>query len=109
MSLTADWHDADTEQWSVKVTPYYTDVQDYIDAVQWDAATNAPRTVPVVDNFTVLKYANQSAQLYGVDLSADYRADRGTRLRRFHDPARGELHAGARTRIPATTSTTSCR
>ena len=61
-SVTADWHDASSEQWSVKVTPYYTDVQDYIDAVQWDAATNAPRAVPVVGNFTVLRYANQSAR-----------------------------------------------
>ncbi len=73
VSVTADWHDANSEQWSVKLTPYFTDVQDYIDAVQWDAATNAPRTVPVVGNFTVLRYANQSAQLYGADLSADYR------------------------------------
>jgi iron complex outermembrane recepter protein len=73
VSVTADWHDAGSEQWSVKVTPYYTDVQDYIDAVQWDAATNASRAVPVVGNFTVLKYANQSAQLYGADLAADYR------------------------------------
>ena len=73
VSVTANWHDAGSEHWSVKVTPYYTDVQDYIDAVQWDAATNAPRAVPVVGNFTVLKYANQSARLYGADLSADYR------------------------------------
>ena len=73
VSVTADWHDAGAERWSVKVTPYYTYVQDYIDAVQWDAATNAPRAVPVVGNFTVLKYVNQSAQLYGVDLAADYR------------------------------------
>ena len=78
LSLTADWHDADEEQWGVKVTPYYTYVQDYIDAVQWDSTTNAPRIVPVVDNFTVLKYFNQSAHLYGVDLSAHYLVARGT-------------------------------
>jgi iron complex outermembrane receptor protein len=73
VSVTADWHDASSEQWSVRLTPYYTDVQDYIDAMQWDAATNAPRTVPVVGNFTVLRYVNQSASLYGADLAADYR------------------------------------
>lgn len=72
LSVTADWHDASSEQWQVKVTPYYTDVQDYIDAVQWDAATNAPRAAPVVGNFTVLRYVNQSASLYGADLAADY-------------------------------------
>ena len=73
ISVTADWHDASSEHWSVKVTPYYTDVKNYIDAVQWNAATNGPRTVPVVGNFTVLKYVNQSAHLYGGDFSADYR------------------------------------
>lgn len=70
LSLSADWHDAGKERWGVKVTPYYTHVRDYIDAVQWDPATNAPRAVPVANNFTVLKYFNQSARLYGVDLSA---------------------------------------
>lgn len=78
LSLTADWHDATQEQWGVRVTPYYTYVQDYIDAVQWDSATNGRRTVPVVDNFTVLKYFNQSAELYGVDLSAHYLVASGT-------------------------------
>jgi iron complex outermembrane receptor protein len=83
VSVTADWHDASSEQWSVKVTPYYTDVQDYIDAMQWDAATNAPRIVPVVGNFTVLRYVNQSAHLYGADLSADYRLAGTTDYGRF--------------------------
>jgi iron complex outermembrane receptor protein len=78
VSLTADWHDANRELWGVRVTPYYSYVQDYIDAVQWDSATNAPRTKPIVDDFTVLKYVNQSAHLYGVDLSAHYRVASGT-------------------------------
>ena len=95
VSLTADWHDASEEQWGVRVTPYYTRVQDYIDAVQWDATTNAPRAVPVVDNFTVLKYFNQSAHLYGVDLSAHYLVASGTgygdfRIRGVASYAKGE-------------------
>jgi len=83
LSLTADWHDAGEERWSLQVTPYYTYVQDYIDAVQWDSATNAPRIVPIVDDFTVLKYFNQSARLYGVDLSAQYLLASGTRYGNF--------------------------
>ncbi|AUB80774.1 TonB-dependent receptor [Candidatus Thiodictyon syntrophicum] len=79
LSLTANWHDAGEAIWDLKVTPYYTYVRDYIDAVQWDSTTNAPRRVPVVDDFTVLKYVNQSAQLYGLDLSAHYLVARGTR------------------------------
>jgi iron complex outermembrane recepter protein len=78
VSLTADWHDANRERWGLKVTPYFTYVQDYIDAVQWDPVTNAPRTVPVVGDFTVLKYFNQSARLYGLDLSAHYLVAKGT-------------------------------
>ena len=83
VSVSADWHDADAARWSVRLTPYYTDVQDYVDAVQWDAATNAPRTISVADNFTVLRYANQSAHLYGVDLAADYQLTGITRYGRF--------------------------
>jgi len=78
LSLSADWHDANQEKWGVKLTTYYTQVEDYIDGVQWDSATNAPRTKPVVDNFTVLKYFNQSAHLYGVDVSAHYLVASGT-------------------------------
>jgi len=79
ISLTADWHDARRAQWGVTVTPYYTYVQDYIDAVQWDSVRNAPRTALVVDNFTVLKYVNQSAHLYGLALSAHVGLANGTR------------------------------
>ena len=83
VSLTLDWHDANRERWQVKLTPYYTYVQDYVDAVQWDSMRNAPRVVPVVDDFTVLKYVNQSARLYGVDLSAQFVLASGTKLGDF--------------------------
>ncbi len=68
LSATFDWHAADRD-WEFKGTPYYTRVTDYIDAVQWDAATNTARTTPVTNQFTVLKFMNQSARLYGLDLS----------------------------------------
>ena len=32
LSATADWHDAEQQNWGLKVTPYYTYVQDYINA-----------------------------------------------------------------------------
>ena len=59
-SATFDWHDED-RGWELRATPYYTYVSDYIDAVKlpgWQA-----------DQFNVLQYANQSARLYGIDLS----------------------------------------
>ncbi|MCB1561248.1 MAG: TonB-dependent receptor [Xanthomonadales bacterium] len=67
-SATFDWHAAD-RRWELQVTPYWTRVSDYIDAVQWDAAANAPRSTPLVGAFSVLKYVNQSARLRGVDVS----------------------------------------
>ena len=82
-SITADWHAADDERWRIVVTPYYTRVDDYIDAVQWNSTSNVPRAVPVVDNFTVLRYANQSATLYGVDLSASGRLASSDRFGAF--------------------------
>ncbi len=68
VSATFDWHAAD-RHWEFKATPYYTHVSDYIDAIQWNATTNAPSTTLVTDQFTVLKFVNQSARLYGLDLS----------------------------------------
>jgi iron complex outermembrane receptor protein len=83
LSLTADWHDAGEERWNLRVTPYYTRVDDYIDAVQWDSAANVPRAVPVVDNFTVLRYMNQDATLYGVDFSGAGRLANSARFGMF--------------------------
>ena len=83
VSATADWHAEDRESWSVRVTPYYTQVDDYIDAVQWDSTANVPRAVPVTGNFTVLRYANQDATLYGVDFVATRRIASTDRLGAF--------------------------
>ncbi|PIX05081.1 MAG: TonB-dependent receptor [Gallionellales bacterium CG_4_8_14_3_um_filter_54_18] len=68
LSATFDWHASDRE-WGFKATPYYTQVADYIDAVQWNSATNSPTAPLLANQFTVLKYVNQSARLYGLDLS----------------------------------------
>jgi len=68
LSATFDWHGADSA-WGFKATPFYTQVSDYIDAVQWDATANRPATTVATNKFSVLKYMNQSARLYGVNLS----------------------------------------
>ncbi len=68
LSATFDWHAANRD-WEFKATPYYTHVTDYIDATQWNTTTNAARTTPLRDQFTVLRYTNQSARIYGLDLS----------------------------------------
>jgi len=82
LSLTADWHDADQALWAVKLTPYYTHVKDYIDAVRLPGQTGT-------SNFVLLQYENQSARLYGIDLSGHAVAARGTELGDF--TARGAI------------------
>jgi iron complex outermembrane receptor protein len=69
LSATFDWHAVD-RSWEFKATPYYTRVTDYIDAIRWDATTNAPLAAMQTGTFVpVLKFMNQSARLYGLDLS----------------------------------------
>ena len=44
---------------------------DYIDAIQWDNVSNTARTIPLRNQFTpTLRYASQTARLYGLDLSS---------------------------------------
>ena len=72
VSASFAWHDADRESWELKVTPYFTYVDDYIDAERCSGAmmgectqANLART----DGFVYLQFVNQSARLYGVDVS----------------------------------------
>ena len=69
LAATFDWHAAD-RSWEIKATPYFTRVNDYIDAIRCPAGascTAANRTT--TNQFVVLQYANQEAELYGLDLS----------------------------------------
>ena len=63
ISLAADWHDAGSKTWNLRIAPYYTHVRDYIDA------RCLPGTICTDNKFNVLQYVNQSARLYGVDIS----------------------------------------
>jgi len=69
LGFAADWHDAGQKMWGVRVAPYYTHVRDYIDATCNTASCPDGQ-------FNVLKYVNQSARLYGVDLSGHVLAAR---------------------------------
>lgn len=84
LSATFDWHDAAADKWSFKATPYYTYVDDYIDAER------LPDSVGVEDDFVYLRFVNQSASLYGVDLSGHYRLADSTAYGDF--TARGLLN-----------------
>jgi iron complex outermembrane receptor protein len=70
-SVTLDWHAPD-RSWEVKVTPYYTRVTDYVDAVRCPTSLGGACTaanLTATRSFVFLQFANQDARLHGVDLS----------------------------------------
>lgn len=69
LSATVDLHTAD-RSYELKATPFYTHVADYIDAIRCTtgAACTAANRI-TTNQFVVLQYANQSARLFGLDLS----------------------------------------
>lgn len=80
VSVSADWHATDRNAWGLRATPYYTRVKDYIDAVQWtgDSVTGSPSAANLAGQYTILRYVNQSARLYGLDISGFTRLATGT-------------------------------
>lgn len=82
LSMTAKWNDAANQDWQIKASPYFTYVNDYIDAVNCaDVGKNCG--MPRVDGFTNLSLDNQSARLYGLDLSAKQLLIEGNALGSF--------------------------
>lgn len=72
LSASAAWHDAARQTWELNVTPYYTHVEHYIDARRCPVGSGVPCTTANRDassGFVFLQFANQSARLYGVDIS----------------------------------------
>jgi iron complex outermembrane receptor protein len=74
ISASFDWRDASQDKWSVKLMPYYTDIEDYIDVERIDSTDTS------TDAYVYLRFVNQSAHLYGADLSAHYRLADNLRL-----------------------------
>lgn len=71
LSASGDWHDAGKERWNIKATGYYTYVQDYIDAQRCNfGQCGGTANLMAATGFVNLQYINQSARLYGLDLSA---------------------------------------
>ncbi|CAO3415884.1 TonB-dependent receptor [Azospirillum doebereinerae] len=61
VGVTATLHDATHKSWEVKVNPYYTYVQNFIDV---------DRIAPLSGGFAQLRFANHDAILFGANLSA---------------------------------------
>ncbi len=91
LSFTADWHDAQQQDWAIAVTPYISYVDDFIDAERcsgggmMSGCTTANLTAE--NAFVYLQYANVSAKLYGIDVSAQKKLHQSDKLGAF----RGEV------------------
>lgn len=71
VSFTAGWHDEAQQTWGIKVTPYYSYVQDYIDVDRCASASclaSNPDNLTATNSFVSLRFANHDATLYGVNL-----------------------------------------
>lgn len=62
VSFTAGWHDKNHKDWMLHVTPYYTYVEDYIDA-------DFEKSQMMSMDFVTLRFANHDARLFGVNVS----------------------------------------
>jgi iron complex outermembrane receptor protein len=78
LSTTGDWHDAG-RTWELKATPYYTRVTDFIDAIRctgsgamMNALCGGAANNSGANKFFHLQYVNQSARLYGLDVSGHF-------------------------------------
>jgi iron complex outermembrane receptor protein len=74
LSATASWHSTINKGWELKLTPYYTRVEDYIDVdrcpVIADGSSGCTAAqFAATTGFVNLQFANHAARLYGVDAS----------------------------------------
>lgn len=65
-AFTADWHGAGDDGWFVRLNPYYSRVNDYIDA---DVLSPFNPYMQMGAKGNLLQFANHDATLYGVNLS----------------------------------------
>jgi iron complex outermembrane recepter protein len=65
-SFAANWHDRDARLWQLRLTPYFTTVQNYINVV--------PLCGPACSGMPAsqLLFVNQRARLYGADANGAY-------------------------------------
>ncbi len=67
-SFSAAWHDPAQKLWEVRVTPYYSYVQDYIDVDRCAISACTAANVTATNDFVNLRFANHDASLYGVNI-----------------------------------------
>lgn len=83
LSASGTWNDADKLRWQFKTTAYYTHINDFIDARRCDFGSCSAENQTKTTGFVHLQYANQSARLYGIDLSGNLLLGRSDELGSF--------------------------
>jgi iron complex outermembrane recepter protein len=81
VSFTADWHDPTRNVWGLQITPYFSYVNDYIDAKRcYKAGTTTCTTANgnATNKYVYLTLDNEDARLYGIDVSGFFPVATGT-------------------------------
>jgi iron complex outermembrane receptor protein len=71
VSASFDWHSRNRET-AIRFSPYYSYVENYIDAVRFNTPKPMWSTLPLPagQQFVQMQYMNEDARVYGFDLSA---------------------------------------
>lgn len=77
LSFTADFYDPKADAWGIKVTPYFSYVEHFIDV---DRCTSCKQPN---NGFYYLQFANHDARLWGVDVTANADLMRNQRWGQF--------------------------
>lgn len=79
-AFTADWHGGGEEGWFLRVNPYYSKVDNYIDV---DVLAPFHPYMKMGANGNLLRFANHDAKLYGANLAWQLPLASSTRWGRF--------------------------
>jgi iron complex outermembrane recepter protein len=71
LSASGDWHDATRERWGLKAMSYYTRIENYISAHRCNISYCDPNKLTATTGFVALQHVNETARIYGVDLSGN--------------------------------------
>lgn len=73
LSASGEWAEAaDAPAWALKATAHISHVKDYIDAVRCPTSQCRSGGQGARDQFVILRYANQDARLWGLELSGHW-------------------------------------
>ncbi len=72
VSAALDWKEANNKSWGITLSPYLTYIEDYIDVNRCASANMncGAANQSATEGFVYLQFVNESARIYGVDLSA---------------------------------------